>query len=71
MQGLYGFSLNWTFPDFLDFHVKNPCKKKKVHINCFDEQEKPLTYLKIFRKKYIPLANNGGSFSRTWPSQLF
>ena len=27
--------------NFLDFYEKNPCKKKKVHINYFDEQEKP------------------------------
>ena len=31
---------------------KNPCKKKKVGKNCFDEQEKSRTYLKIFRKKH-------------------
>ena len=30
---------------------KNPCQKKKVCINYFDEQEKPWRYLKIFQKK--------------------
>ena len=29
---------------------KNPCKKKKVPINCFDEQEKPWIFLKIAEK---------------------
>ena len=30
---------------------KDPCKKSKIRINCFDEQEKFWTYLKMFRRK--------------------
>ena len=30
---------------------KNPCKKKKVRINYFEEQEKPRMFFKIFQKK--------------------
>ena len=52
MKGLHGFILNWAFLNFLDFYEKNPCNKKKVGKNCFDEQEKSWTYLKIFRKKH-------------------
>ena len=41
MEGLHGFILNLTFLNFLDFYEeKNPCKMKKVGLNCFDEQEK-------------------------------
>ena len=53
MEGLNGFILNLTFLNVLDFYEKSPRKKKKtVGKNCFDEQEKPWTYLKIFRKKH-------------------
>ena len=30
---------------------ENPCQKKKVYINYFDEQEKPWRYLKVFQKR--------------------
>ena len=43
--------MNWTYLNFLDFYEKNLCKKKKVHINYFDGQEKPWIFLKIFQKK--------------------
>ena len=36
---------------FWIFMKKNPCKKKKVPINCFGEQEKPWIFLKILQKK--------------------
>ena len=32
--------------------MKNPCKKEKVRKNCFGEQEKSWTYLKMFWKKH-------------------
>ena len=48
---LHGFILNWTVLNFLDFYENVPCKKKKVRKNCFDKQEKPWTYLEIFRNK--------------------
>ena len=51
MQGLNGFILNWILLDFLGFYERNPCKTKKVHKNCFDEQGKPWTYLKYTVKK--------------------
>ena len=35
----------------LDFYEKNPCKKKQVRVNYFDEKEKPWTYLKMFHKQ--------------------
>ena len=38
--------------NFLDFYEK-PRKLIKVCKNCFDEQEKSWTYLKIFRKKKL------------------
>ena len=40
MKGLHGFMLNCSFLNFLDVYEKNPCKKKKVGKNRFDEQEK-------------------------------
>ena len=43
----------WTEP-FLNFWIfvkKDPCKKNKIRKNCFDEQEKFWTYLKMFRRK--------------------
>ena len=49
IQGLNVFILNRNISEFL---WKNPCKKKKVRKNCFDEQEKSWTYLKMFRKKH-------------------
>ena len=48
MQGLNAFTLNRNISELL---WKNPCKKKKVRKNCFDEQEKSWTYFKMFRKK--------------------
>ena len=48
MQGLNAFILNRNISELL---WKNPCKKKKVRKNCFDEQEKSWTYFKMFRKK--------------------
>ena len=50
MQGAHGFILNWTFRKFSDFHEKNRYKKEGCK-SCFDEREKPWTYLKIFWKK--------------------
>ena len=41
IQGIYGFILNSTFFNFLEFYEKNPCKKKKFCKNCFGEQGKP------------------------------
>ena len=35
----------------MDFYEKNPYKKKKICINYFDEQEKPLIFFKIFQKR--------------------
>ena len=52
IQGLNVFILNRNISEFL---WKNPCKKKKVRKNCFDEQEKSWTYLKMFRKKHKSL----------------
>ena len=46
----FHFKLNLKL-NFLDFYEKNPCKKKKVRINYFDEQEKPWIFFKIFQKK--------------------
>ena len=41
-EALYGFILNLTFLNVLDFYEKSPRKKKKtVGKNCSDEQEKP------------------------------
>ena len=53
IQGLYGFILNLTFLNFLDFYKKNPSKNKKIHKSCFDKQRKSWTYLKkMCWKKY-------------------
>ena len=35
----FHFELNLS--KFSGFYEKNPCKKKKIRINYFDEQEKP------------------------------
>ena len=45
----FHFELNLS--KFSGFLWKNPCKKKKVCINYFDEQEKPWIFFKIFQKK--------------------
>ena len=39
-----------TFLNFWTFVKKYRYKKKKISKNCFDEQKKFLTYLKMFRK---------------------
>ena len=46
------FYFELIFLNFPDFYEKSPCKKEKVGKNCFDEQEKSLTYLKMLRKKH-------------------
>ena len=49
---LHGFILHRNFLNFLDFYEKNLCKQKKVRKNCFNEQEKSITYLKMLLKKH-------------------
>ena len=44
----FGLNLSW----FSRFLWKSSCIKKKVHKNCFDEEERSWTCLKMFRKKH-------------------
>ena len=56
-----------------------PCEKKKARKNCFDEQEKLWTFLKMFRKKsfqshlsrFRPFKPKSFSVSQPWLSTFF